>query len=75
MNSSELTVSNTEFSAITPLFIILAATNNMVLKFKNWRVRSRTRRALGEMKIHTLRDIGLTTGQADEIASKPFWQD
>jgi uncharacterized protein YjiS (DUF1127 family) len=36
--------------------------------------RARTRRLLGEMDAHELRDIGITPTDAETEANKPFWR-
>ena len=38
-----------------------------------WFERSRQRRALAELDIRMLRDIGVTSAQATREAAKPFW--
>jgi uncharacterized protein YjiS (DUF1127 family) len=39
-----------------------------------WRRRSRERRELAQLDHRTLRDLGLTEGQAQFEANKPFWR-
>lgn len=39
-----------------------------------WDHRQRSRRALGQLEDHMLRDIGLTSSTAFEEADKPFWK-
>jgi uncharacterized protein YjiS (DUF1127 family) len=41
---------------------------------REWRRRSRDRRALAAMSDRALRDIGLTRYDAAYEASKPFWR-
>jgi uncharacterized protein YjiS (DUF1127 family) len=43
-------------------------------EMREWRRRSRDRRALAAMSDRSLRDIGLTRYDADWEASKPFWR-
>jgi uncharacterized protein YjiS (DUF1127 family) len=43
-------------------------------EIREWRRRSRDRRALAAMSDRSLRDIGLTRYDADWEASKPFWR-
>ena len=40
---------------------------------KQWQQNYRTRKALAELSDEQLKDIGLSRGQADIEASKPFW--
>jgi uncharacterized protein YjiS (DUF1127 family) len=46
----------------------------MASEIREWRRRSRDRRALAAMSDRSLRDIGLTRYDADWEASKPFWR-
>jgi uncharacterized protein YjiS (DUF1127 family) len=46
----------------------------MASEVREWRRRSRDRRALAAMSDRSLRDIGLTRYDADWEASKPFWR-
>ena len=39
-----------------------------------WTTRSRTRRALGQLTDSQLRDVGLTSTQADHETARLFWQ-
>lgn len=39
-----------------------------------WSKRARTRRQLRHLPPHLLRDIGLTSEQADQETEKPFWR-
>jgi uncharacterized protein YjiS (DUF1127 family) len=39
-----------------------------------WRDRARSRRMLGALDEHMLRDIGLNRGSASSEAEKPFWR-
>ena len=39
-----------------------------------WRVRSATRRQLGELNARLLRDIGIDRATAADEAAKPFWR-
>jgi len=45
----------------------------MVSEVREWRRRSRDRRALAAMSDRALRDIGLTRYDAACEAGKPFW--
>jgi uncharacterized protein YjiS (DUF1127 family) len=38
-----------------------------------WEMRIRTRRSLARLDDHILRDIGLTSFDAETEVSKPFW--
>lgn len=42
---------------------------------RTWRERARSRRELRELDDYLLRDIGVSRGEADFIASKPFWRE
>ncbi len=42
---------------------------------ETWRRRNRERRELAQLDHRTLRDLGLTAGQAQFEANKPFWRD
>lgn len=46
----------------------------MASEIREWRRRSRERRALAEMSDRSLQDIGLTRYDANWEASKPFWR-
>ena len=46
----------------------------MASEIREWRRRSRDRRALAAMSDRSLRDVGLTRYDADWEASKPFWR-
>lgn len=39
-----------------------------------WDMRRKTRKALSKVEVHTLRDIGMTPGQARREADKAFFQ-
>ena len=41
----------------------------------DWQERHRQRRSLGKLSSHMLRDIGLTSRDADREAGKRFWQE
>ena len=43
--------------------------------FNTWRQRSRDRQALAQLDHRTLRDLGLSEGQARFEANKSFWQE
>ena len=43
--------------------------------FSTWRRRARERRELATLDHRTLRDLGLTEGEVQFEASKPFWRD
>jgi uncharacterized protein YjiS (DUF1127 family) len=40
---------------------------------RSWRDRARTRRALGQLSLEMLEDIGAEPGEAMFEARKPFW--
>ena len=43
--------------------------------FATWRRRVRERRELATLDYRTLRDLGLSEGEVQFEASKPFWRD
>jgi uncharacterized protein YjiS (DUF1127 family) len=43
--------------------------------FATWRRRARDRRELATLDHRTLRDLGLSEGEVQFEASKPFWRD
>lgn len=53
---------------------IAQAVLKAVLVVESWQETARTRRALGELNPRQLADIGLTQTQAENEATKPFWQ-
>jgi uncharacterized protein YjiS (DUF1127 family) len=60
------------FSSKAPLAGTYTAFNQI---FNTWRRRVRERRELTQLDQRTLRDLGLTEGQAQFEANKPFWRD
>lgn len=54
-----------------PLFATLAV--RVAVTTSKWAERARTRRSLGHLDQHLLRDIGLTPDLADIEANKRFW--
>ena len=42
---------------------------------QTWRNRSHDRNALAQLDHRTLRDLGISEGQARFEANKPFWRD
>ena len=40
-----------------------------------WLERAHDRRRLAELDDHMLRDIGISRADADQVASRPFWQE
>jgi uncharacterized protein YjiS (DUF1127 family) len=42
---------------------------------REWRRRSRDRAELATLDSRTLADIGLTQGEAEFLANKPFWKE
>ena len=57
--------------ALPPLATLCVALAVIVL---TWEERRATRRALGQMDDHMLRDIGLDVRSALSEARKPFWK-
>ncbi len=51
------------------------ATQWVLGALREWRRRSRDRQQLARVDEHTLADIGLTRGDAEFIANKPFWRE
>jgi uncharacterized protein YjiS (DUF1127 family) len=60
------------FSSKAPLAGTYTALNQI---FNVWRRRARDRRELAQLDRRTLRDLGLSEGQAQFEANKPFWRD
>ena len=60
------------YSSKAPLAGTYTAFNQIL---DSWRRRSRERRELAQLDHRTLRDLGLTEGQAQFEANKPFWRD
>jgi uncharacterized protein YjiS (DUF1127 family) len=60
------------FSSKAPLAGTYTAFNQI---FNVWRRRARDRRELAQLDRRTLRDLGLSEGQAQFEANKPFWRD
>ena len=50
------------------------ATDRVFAMMREWRQRSRERAQLAELDDRMLRDIGLTHGDAEFLANKPFWR-
>lgn len=55
-----------------PLFARLAVF--IAVTWVKWTVRRRTRRALLNLDVHLLNDIGLSRGVAYTEARRPFWR-
>lgn len=47
---------------------------NIAVKLIAWDHRQRSRKSLGQLEDHVLRDIGLTHSTAFTEADKPFWK-
>jgi len=60
------------FSSKAPLAGTYTAFNEIL---NTWRRRARERRELTQLDHRTLHDLGLTEGQVQFEASKPFWRD
>ena len=60
------------FSSKAPLAGTYTAFNQIL---NTWRRRARERRELTQLDHRTLRDLGLSEGQIQFEASKPFWRD
>jgi uncharacterized protein YjiS (DUF1127 family) len=50
------------------------ATDWVFATLREWRRRSRDRAQLATLDDRMLRDIGLTHGDAEFLANKPFWR-
>ena len=59
------------FSSKAPLAGTYTAFNQI---FATWRRRARERRELGQLDNRTLRDLGLSPGEVQFEANKPFWR-
>jgi uncharacterized protein YjiS (DUF1127 family) len=51
------------------------ATRWVFASFGEWRQRSRERAELAALDDRSLADIGLTRGDAEFLANKPFWKE
>ena len=60
------------FSSKAPLAGTYTAFNQIL---STWRRRARERRELTQLDHRTLRDLGLSEGQIQFEANKPFWRD
>lgn len=47
---------------------------NIAVQLSAWDHRRRSRKSLGQLEDHLLRDIGLTHSTAFAEADKPFWK-
>jgi uncharacterized protein YjiS (DUF1127 family) len=59
------------FSSKAPLAGTYTAFNQI---FASWRRRARERRELANLDTRTLRDLGLSPGEVQFEANKPFWR-
>lgn len=48
---------------------------SLQLLLRHWYQNWRTRRQLSQLDSHLLKDIGVSIGEAEHEASKPFWRD
>lgn len=44
-------------------------------RLQHWRMNWRTRRQLSQLSAYQLKDIGISTGEAQQEADKSFWKD
>jgi uncharacterized protein YjiS (DUF1127 family) len=51
------------------------ATGWVLATLHEWRRRSRDRAELSTLDARTLADIGLSQGEAEFLANKPFWKE
>ena len=56
------------------LDVLRAGLRRAVATLRLWRTRHRNRRELAALDARTLRDIGLTRGDAEFLINKPFWR-
>lgn len=50
-------------------------TNQLASTLRLWRARARMRGELRRLDERVLQDIGLSVGEADREAAKPFWKE
>jgi uncharacterized protein YjiS (DUF1127 family) len=55
--------------------VLSDATGWVLATLGEWRRRSRDRAELATLNARTLADIGLTHGEAEFLANKPFWKE
>ena len=60
------------YSSKAPLAGTFTAFNQI---FGTWRRRARERRELANLDARTLRDLGMSRGDIQFEAAKPFWRD
>ena len=60
----------TSYRADTSLGLI----GRLVDRFLDWQDRDRQRRHLSSLDHHILADVGLSHGDVEQEASKPFWR-
>jgi uncharacterized protein YjiS (DUF1127 family) len=58
-----------------PVLPVLGRLGALVIAFQEWQERHRSRRDLMRLSEHQLKDIGLSSFDAEEEYSKPFWRD
>jgi len=51
------------------------AAHRVLATLRQWRRRSRDRAELATLDHRMLRDIGLTEGEREFLANKPFWRE
>ncbi len=59
-------------SPLPPLSRLLV---DVALMLADWDAHRRSRRALGRLDAHLLRDIGLSPDHVQAECAKPFWRD
>jgi uncharacterized protein YjiS (DUF1127 family) len=67
--SKTLALSNHPLPPLSRLLVSLALT------VAAWELRARTRKQLGQLDPHMLRDVGLSETTSRAEAEKPFWRD
>lgn len=63
-----------QFLANRPLTPASTLGLRLVVLLVKWGERRRTRRALGKLDDHLVKDIGLTRWMADRESTRPFWE-
>jgi uncharacterized protein YjiS (DUF1127 family) len=57
-----------------PLPVTAEIALRVAVVLASWSQRKRTRKALGQLDDHLLRDVGLTRSEAGLEMGKPFWR-
>jgi len=73
MDATVTTLSSNRISPVT-LATMLAPAARAAALLASWRRRAADRRQLASLDGHLLRDIGLSVGDVEIEAAKPFWR-